>query len=54
MSKPPTDLHDSDPPETAEWIESLTAVTRDAGPQRAAFLLSRLHEWAERRRISVP
>ena len=54
MPKPHNDPHDSDPAETAEWIESLTAVTRDAGPQRAAFLLSRLHEWAERRRIHVP
>ncbi|MCH7870562.1 MAG: pyruvate dehydrogenase (acetyl-transferring), homodimeric type [Planctomycetes bacterium] len=54
MPKPHTEHQDDDPAETAEWIDSLTAVTRDAGPQRAAFLLSRLHEWAERRRISVP
>ncbi|MEU8360485.1 pyruvate dehydrogenase (acetyl-transferring), homodimeric type [Nonomuraea sp. NPDC048882] len=33
---------DWDPQETAEWLESLEAVRRQAGPERAEFLLRRL------------
>ncbi|MEV0828772.1 pyruvate dehydrogenase (acetyl-transferring), homodimeric type [Nonomuraea rubra] len=33
---------DLDPQETAEWLESLEAVRRAAGPERADYLLSRL------------
>ncbi|MFG1701081.1 pyruvate dehydrogenase (acetyl-transferring), homodimeric type [Nonomuraea sp. NPDC049309] len=33
---------DWDPQETAEWLESLEAVRREAGPDRAEFLLRRL------------
>ncbi|WP_435875439.1 pyruvate dehydrogenase (acetyl-transferring), homodimeric type [Nonomuraea fuscirosea] len=33
---------DRNPQETAEWLESLEAVRRQAGPERAEFLLRRL------------
>ena len=35
-------LHDADPEETAEWIESLDRVIDQAGPQRAKFLLRKV------------
>ncbi|MFI7100519.1 pyruvate dehydrogenase (acetyl-transferring), homodimeric type [Streptomyces sp. NPDC050161] len=37
-------LPDRDPEETAEWRESLDAVTQAAGPQRAAYLMRRALE----------
>ncbi|GGU53653.1 pyruvate dehydrogenase E1 component [Streptomyces albospinus] len=37
-------LPDRDPEETAEWRESLDAVTRAAGPHRAAYLMRRALE----------
>ena len=43
---------DSDPRETAEWLESLDFVRRSEGPQRAQFLLEKLRERAFR--IGVP
>ncbi|AXK32799.1 pyruvate dehydrogenase (acetyl-transferring), homodimeric type [Streptomyces armeniacus] len=41
-------LPDRDPQETAEWRESLDAVTAHAGGHRAAYLLRRTLEHAER------
>jgi pyruvate dehydrogenase E1 component len=38
--------HDTDPQETAEWLQSLDYVVRTGGCQRAAFLLERLKERA--------
>ncbi len=35
-------LEDHDPQETAEWLESLDAVLRHSGPERAKFLLEQL------------
>jgi pyruvate dehydrogenase E1 component len=35
---------DDDPRETAEWLDALDYVISAAGPQRAAFLLSRLQQ----------
>ncbi|MDR5651474.1 alpha-ketoglutarate dehydrogenase [Ruixingdingia sedimenti] len=40
--------HDTDPQETREWIEALTAVTETAGGARAQFLLRQLEETARR------
>ncbi|REK86109.1 pyruvate dehydrogenase (acetyl-transferring), homodimeric type [Streptomyces inhibens] len=37
-------IPDRDPEETAEWRESLDAVTRAAGPHRAAYLMRRALE----------
>ncbi|RBQ19802.1 pyruvate dehydrogenase (acetyl-transferring), homodimeric type [Spongiactinospora rosea] len=35
-------IHDLDPEETAEWLESIAAVIREAGPDRARYLVGRL------------
>ncbi|MQY11120.1 Pyruvate dehydrogenase E1 component [Streptomyces sp. RB5] len=47
-------LPDRDPQETAEWRESLDAVTRHAGPERAAQLVRRTVEHAGRSGLDVP
>ncbi|WP_225850839.1 pyruvate dehydrogenase (acetyl-transferring), homodimeric type [Streptomyces sp. HPF1205] len=46
-------IPDRDPEETAEWRESLEAVTKAAGPHRAAYLLRRTLESAAGR-LDVP
>jgi pyruvate dehydrogenase E1 component len=46
--------HDLDPTETQEWVDSLNAVVRIAGPERAGFLLSRLAGEALRVGAEVP
>ena len=45
-------LPDTDPVETAEWIESLDAVAAGRGPERARYVLLRLLEHA--RALGVP
>lgn len=47
-------LPDRDGEETAEWQASLNAVMRNAGPDRAVYLLRRIHEYAVGAGISVP
>jgi len=47
----PTDI---DTVETAEWVDSLRAVLRYQGAERAAFLLERLTEEAQHAGVSVP
>jgi pyruvate dehydrogenase E1 component len=47
-------LHDSDPDETQEWIESLDAVSATQGPTRARFLLAKLIERAHQANLGVP
>jgi len=44
---------DSDPAETAEWLESLAYVLDEKGPERAQFLLSALEEAAYRQGVEV-
>lgn len=41
-------LYDRDTEETAEWQASLDAVVRNAGPERAVYLMRRVHEHAAR------
>ena len=43
--------HDSDPVETAEWLDSLDFAIESGGYQRAAFLLERLKERAFNRGV---
>src|SRR4051794_11510741 len=43
---------DLDPQETAEWIESLRAVTDVRGPARARFLLDQLIDAGQRMRAA--
>ncbi|MEV7994748.1 pyruvate dehydrogenase (acetyl-transferring), homodimeric type [Streptomyces sp. NPDC086077] len=47
-------LPDRDAEETAEWQASLDAVMRNAGPERAAYLLRRVHEHAARSGVALP
>ena len=47
-------LPDRDPEETAEWQASLDAVTKAAGPHRAAYLMRRTLERAEGAGIALP
>ncbi len=47
-------LHDSDPEETAEWIESLDAVIDAQGSTRARFLMSKLTEHSRERQVGTP
>ncbi|MCG3128648.1 MAG: Pyruvate dehydrogenase E1 component [Phycisphaerae bacterium] len=46
--------HDIDPFETADWIESIESVHALAGPERARFLIGRMHEWARKREVALP
>jgi pyruvate dehydrogenase E1 component len=39
---------DADPSETREWLESLDAVIRDAGPERGLYLVGELEEQLRR------
>lgn len=47
-------LHDTDPIETAEWLDSLDAVAEEHGSVRARYLLAKLLERAHQRRLGVP
>ncbi|MCG7528393.1 pyruvate dehydrogenase (acetyl-transferring), homodimeric type [Streptomyces sp. OfavH-34-F] len=47
-------LPDRDPEETAEWAASLDAVTKAAGPHRAAYLMRRSLEHAEGAGLALP
>jgi pyruvate dehydrogenase E1 component len=46
--------NDSDPTETAEWLESLDYVLESKGPERAQQLLSALDEAAHRNGVELP
>jgi len=45
---------DTNPQETADWLEALEEVVRRAGPERARYLLGRLNEVACRRGAAPP
>ena len=47
-------IHDVDPTETNEWIESLDAVVAERGSVRARYLLSKLVERAHQTTLGVP
>ncbi|WP_329528393.1 pyruvate dehydrogenase (acetyl-transferring), homodimeric type [Streptomyces sp. NBC_01462] len=47
-------LPDRDREETAEWQASLDAVVRNAGPERAVYLMRRVHEFAAKSGTSLP
>ncbi len=47
-------LPDRDPQETAEWRESLDAVTEHAGAHRASYLMRRTLEHGERSGLQLP
>src|SRR5258708_17354537 len=45
---------DLDPQETSEWLESLEAVLRTQGTERARFLLSSLYDRARQEGVDSP
>ncbi|MFG1806483.1 pyruvate dehydrogenase (acetyl-transferring), homodimeric type [Streptomyces sp. NPDC049040] len=47
-------IPDRDPEETTEWLASLDAVTKAAGPHRAAYLMRRTLESADADGIGLP
>ena len=47
-------IPDADPQETAEWLESLDAVTAHGGPTRARFIMAKLVERARQLNVGVP
>ena len=50
----PSQLPDIDPSETAEWLESLDAVVREQGRERARYLMLRMLESARQHQVGVP
>ncbi len=46
--------HDVDVYETQEWLDSLHATIRHAGPERAAFLLKKLFDHAMAKGVALP
>ncbi len=47
-------LADSDPGETDEWLESFDAMLGAAGPERARYLMLRMLERADDKRVALP
>jgi len=45
---------DIDAAETREWLDSLTAVLQQRGPERASYLLSQLKHTAARNGVEIP
>lgn len=50
----PTNLPDTDPEETSEWLSSLSAMIDTDGRNRARYLMLRLLERARTRRLGLP
>ncbi|HXZ15483.1 MAG TPA: pyruvate dehydrogenase (acetyl-transferring), homodimeric type, partial [Roseiarcus sp.] len=44
---------DDDPAETAEWLESIDAVVRWRGPERALQLVQKLESWLRDQGVSA-
>jgi hypothetical protein len=44
---------DDDPIETREWLDSIDAIVRYRGPERALFLLHRLETWLRDQGVSA-
>jgi pyruvate dehydrogenase E1 component len=54
MNDPMSQIPDTDPSETAEWIESLDSVVEGSGHRRARFLLERVTSRAREIQLGVP
>ncbi|MEH1011735.1 pyruvate dehydrogenase (acetyl-transferring), homodimeric type [Micromonospora sp. CPCC 206060] len=50
----PSQLPDTDPEETSEWVESLDGVIDERGTKRARYVMLRLLERARERQVGVP
>ena len=47
-------LHDADPEETKEWMDSLDGLLETSDPDRARYLMLRLLERASAQRVPMP
>ena len=47
-------LHDNDPEETREWMDSLDGLLDHSDPERARYLMLRLLERATAKRVEMP
>ena len=47
-------MHDTDPEETREWMDSLDGLLEDHTPERARYLMLRLLERASAKRVPMP
>ncbi|AGS35308.1 pyruvate dehydrogenase subunit E1 [Corynebacterium maris DSM 45190] len=47
-------LHDNDPEETREWMDSLDGLLSESSPDRARYLMLRLLERASAKRVPLP
>ncbi|AIT61537.1 pyruvate dehydrogenase (acetyl-transferring), homodimeric type [Corynebacterium doosanense] len=47
-------LHDNDPEETREWMDSLDGLLESSSPERARYLMLRLLERATAKRVPLP
>ena len=47
-------MHDTDPEETREWMDSLDGLLEDNTPERARYLMLRLLERASAKRVPMP
>ena len=47
-------LHDADPEETQEWMDSLDGLLDSSNPERARYLMLRLLERANAKRVDLP
>jgi pyruvate dehydrogenase E1 component len=47
-------LHDADPTETGEWLDSLDTIVAERGTTRAKFLMAKLLERAQEMSLGVP
>src|SRR3954447_11447052 len=50
----PSQLIDTDPDETQEWVDSLDAVVDNAGRGRARYLMLRMLERSREQQVGVP
>src|SRR3712207_265502 len=50
----PSQLPDTDPDETQEWLDSLDAVVDHAGRSRARYLMLRMLERSREQQVGVP
>ena len=50
----PAQLPDTDPQETREWLESIDAVIAHRGPERARYLLQKVHRHARANGVGLP
>ncbi|MCQ9366634.1 pyruvate dehydrogenase (acetyl-transferring), homodimeric type [Brevibacterium sp. 50QC2O2] len=50
----PAQVPDIDPEETREWLDSLDGVVKDAGPERARYIMLSLIERAREKNVGVP